>query len=80
MALAAKLIYRAEKYGYSLPVSHPITLPEETDEGKFGEILFGVLDQAQRLGIDAEVALRSATKEYIDRIRAHEAGENQPSD
>jgi XTP/dITP diphosphohydrolase len=77
MALAAKVIYRAEKYGYSLPVSHPITLPEETNEEQFGRILLGVLDQAQKLGIDAEVALRSATKQYIDRIHAHEAGEER---
>jgi len=73
MALAAKLIYRAEKYGYSLPVAHPVTLPVDTDERALGEILLGILDQAQKLGIDAEVALRTATKQYIDSIHEYEA-------
>jgi XTP/dITP diphosphohydrolase len=77
MALAAKLIYRADKYGYSLPVAHPVTIPSDTDEAKMGEILLGILDQAQSLGIDAEVALRSATKQYIDTIHAFEAQSGQ---
>ena len=73
MALAAKVIYRADKYGYSLPVAHPVTLPSDTDEARLGEILLGVLDQAQKLGIDAEIALRNATKSYINQIHAYEA-------
>jgi XTP/dITP diphosphohydrolase len=72
MALAAKMIYRADKYGYSLPVAHPVTLPSDTDEAKLGEILLGVIDQAQQLGIDPEIALRTATKSYISRIQEHE--------
>jgi len=73
LALAAKMIYRADKYGYSLPVAHPVTLPSDTDEAKLGEILLGVIDQAQQLGIDPEIALRTATKSYIARIQQHEA-------
>ena len=73
MALAAKVIYRADKYGYSLPVAHPVTISGDTDEVQLGEILLGILDQAQKMGIDAEVALRSAAKRYIDTIHAHEA-------
>ena len=73
MALAAKVIYRADKYGYSLPVAQPVTIPGDTDESQLGELLLGILDQAQKLGIDAEVALRNATKRYIDTIHAHEA-------
>jgi hypothetical protein len=73
MALAAKMIYRADKYGYSLPVAHPVTLPSDTDEAKLGEILLGVIDQAQKLGIDPEIALRTATKAYIATIQEHEA-------
>jgi XTP/dITP diphosphohydrolase len=72
MALAAKMVYRADKYGYSLPVAHPVTLPSDTDEAKLGEILLGVIDQAQQLGIDPEIALRTATKSYISRIQEHE--------
>jgi len=73
MALAAKVIYRADKYGYSLPVAHPVTIPSDTDEAILGEILLGILDQAQKLGIDAEIALRTATKSYINRIHTYEA-------
>jgi XTP/dITP diphosphohydrolase len=73
MALAAKMIYRADKYGYSLSVAHPVTLPNDTDEAKLGEILLGVIDQAQKLGIDPEIALRTATKAFIATIQEHEA-------
>jgi XTP/dITP diphosphohydrolase len=73
MALAAKVVYRAEKYGYSLPVSHPALLNEAIDEAELGALLLGIIDQAQKLGLDAESALRSATKSYIDQIHAHES-------
>ena len=73
MALAAKVIYRADKYGYSLPVAHPVTLSEETSEAELGALLLGIIDQAQKLGIDSEIALRSATQAYIARIHEYEA-------
>lgn len=79
MALAAKVIYRADKYGYSLPVLHPVTLPPDTDETQLGALLLGIIDQAQRLGIDAEVALRVATKKYIDAVHEFESA-SQPWD
>lgn len=73
MALAAKVIYRADKYGYFLPVSHPVTIAADTDEALLGEILLGILDQAQEMGLDAEIALRQATKTYIAQIHKYEA-------
>ena len=73
MALAAKVIYRAEKYGYSLPVDHPVTLSPDTSEEELGRLLLGIIDQAQKLGIDAEIALRAATKSYIARIHEYES-------
>ena len=79
MALAAKLLYRADKYGYSLPVAHPVTIDGDTDEAQLGALLLGIIDQAQKLGIDAEIALRSATKKYIEVIHEHEAA-SQPWD
>ena len=79
MALAAKLLYRADKYGYSLPVAHPVTIEGDTDEAQLGALLLGIIDQAQKLGIDAEIALRSATKKYIEVIHEHEAA-SQPWD
>ncbi len=73
MALAAKLIYRADKYGYSLPLAHPVTIPSDIDEAELGRLLLGIIDQAQKLGIDAEIALRQATKSYISSIHDYEA-------
>ena len=73
MALAAKVIYRADKYGYSLPVAHPVTIDSNTNEEQLGVLLLGILDQAQKLGIDAEIALRGATKSYVKRIHEYEA-------
>ena len=73
MALAAKVIYRADKYGYSLPVAHPVTIEGDTDEVQLGALLLGIIDQAQSLGIDAESALRAATKSYIARIHEYES-------
>lgn len=73
MALAAKVIFRADKYGYSLPVAHPVILEGDTDEVKLGTLLLGIIDQAQNLGIDAEIALRAATKSYIARIHEYES-------
>ena len=72
MALAAKMIYRADKYGYCLPVAHPFTLGSDTDAVKLGELLLGIIDQAQKMGIDAEIALRGATNRYIATIREYE--------
>ena len=76
MALAAKVIYRADKYGYSLPVAHPLTIASDTDEQALGSLLMGIIDQAQKLGLDAEIALRTATKSYITRIHQHEIETN----
>ena len=78
MALAAKVIYRADKYGYSLPVAHPVTIDSSTNEEQLGVLLLGILDQAQKLGIDAEIALRGATKSYVKRIHEYEAEEQSP--
>ncbi len=72
MALAGKVIYRADKYGYSLPVAHPVIIESDTNEEKLGALLLGIIDQAQTLGIDVESALRVATKSYIARIHEYE--------
>ena len=67
------MIYRADTYGYSLPVSHPVTLAADTDAAGLGAVLLGIIDQAQKLGIDSEIALRSATQAYIARIHEFES-------
>lgn len=72
MALANKVIYRADKARYTIPVEHPVKLSEGFTESELGEAIFGIIDQAQKAGIDPEAALRASTKAYIARIKDHE--------
>ena len=72
LPLANKLIYRADKFKYDLPVDHPVEV-DIKDEADLGNILLGIIDQAAAKGIDPEAALRAATKGYIDRLRQYEA-------
>jgi XTP/dITP diphosphohydrolase len=73
LALATKLIYRAQKYGHQIAVEHPLKLAPGTTEKELGAALLGILDQALALDIDPESALRSAIKGYIEQIKIHEA-------
>ena len=72
IALASKILYRAQKYRDNIPVAHPVNVDSKISPEKFGELLLGLIDQANRLGIDPESALRAATKGYMERITAHE--------
>jgi XTP/dITP diphosphohydrolase len=72
LALASKLMYRAEKYGLTIPVAHPVEISTNSSEEQLGAILLGIIDQAQRQGLDVESALRGATKQYIEAIRNSE--------
>jgi len=72
LPLANKLIYRADKFKYDLPVDHPVEV-DIKDEADLGNILLGIIDQAAAKGLDPEAALRAATKEYIERLRQYEA-------
>jgi len=73
MSLATKIIYRSEKSGYSVPIAHPVEIAPDISESELGEVLFGLIDQAQAAGLDPEVALRAATKKYIEAIKQYEA-------
>jgi XTP/dITP diphosphohydrolase len=73
LALASKLLYRTEKFNYKIPVEHPVKLLETTTEEELGTLIFGLLDQAVAQGLDAEAALRAATKQYIKAIHEYEA-------
>jgi len=73
MSLATKMIYRSEKSGYSVPIAHPVEIAPDISESELGEVLFGLIDQAQAAGLDPEVALRAATKKYIEAIKQYEA-------
>jgi XTP/dITP diphosphohydrolase len=72
LALATKLIYRAQKYGHEIAIKHPLKLAPGTTEKELGEALLGILDQALALDIDPESALRSAIKGYIEQIKKYE--------
>jgi len=73
MSLATKIIYRSEKSGYRVPIAHPVEIAPDISESELGEVLFGLIDQAQAAGLDPEVALRAATKKYIEAIKQYEA-------
>lgn len=73
MSLAAKMMYRAEKFGLKIPVEHSVKLVDGCSEEQLGQALLGILDQARIQGLDAEAALRAATKAYIAQIHAVEA-------
>ena len=72
LPLANKLIYRAEKYGYQFQVNRPLEVDIQ-NEKHLGEILLGIVDQAQAKGLDPEAALRAATKEFIAKLEKFEA-------
>ena len=73
LALATKLMYRAQKYGHEIAIEHPLKLAAGTTEKELGQALLGILDQALALDIDPESALRSAIKGYIEQIKKYEA-------
>jgi len=73
LALATKLIYRAQKYGHKIAIEHPIKLADNTNEEELGQVLIGILDQALALNLDPESALRSAIKAYIGEIKKYES-------
>ena len=73
LALATKLIYRAQKYGHQIAIEHPLKLAPGTTEKELGQALLGIHDQALAIDIDPEAALRSAIKGYIEQIKKYEA-------
>jgi uncharacterized protein YabN with tetrapyrrole methylase and pyrophosphatase domain len=81
LALAAKLLKKAESVGVALP--GPAERRREVAEGigrlaaggadeDVGELLFALADVARRLGVDPETALRARTGEFRRLIEATE--------
>jgi uncharacterized protein YabN with tetrapyrrole methylase and pyrophosphatase domain len=68
LALAGKLMSRAERAGLDVPVPG---LPATPDD--IGGLLLAVVAEARRRGLDAEAELRTAARRYADRIRAAES-------
>lgn len=85
LALAEKLLGRAEKVGVSVNSQTPAdallvsaslkpTDAEPATEAELGSLLLGLVSSARARGLDAERALRAALRDLRTRIRAAEAG------
>lgn len=72
LLLAAKLMHRASRHGVEIPVSAEITIGKEITAESVGELLLRVVALADRNGIDAEAALRSAARRYAEQVKAVE--------
>jgi XTP/dITP diphosphohydrolase len=72
LTLVSKLIYRASKSNYKLPIAEPVKLPDGIDQDQFGQLLLGLISQAVEKGLDPEAALRGAAKSLITQIKTHE--------
>jgi XTP/dITP diphosphohydrolase len=72
LALAAKLMHRAEKFGVPVSVSTPVAVPDTIDIDTIGDLLLAVVALARRHGVDPEAALRSAARRFRDRVQAAE--------
>ena len=72
LTLVAKLLYRASKSNYKLPIAEPVKLPDGIEQDQFGELLLGLISQAVEKGLDPEAALRGAAKSLITQIKTHE--------
>ena len=72
LTLVSKLLYRASKSNYKLPITEPVKLPEGIDQDQFGQLLLGLISQAVEKGLDPEAALRGAAKSLITQIKTHE--------
>jgi XTP/dITP diphosphohydrolase len=77
LMLANKLAYRVDKFGYGFRAEHPIKIDDSTTEAELGMILFGVIEQAQKIGLDAEAALRGTVMKYIRMIEEYERNEKE---
>lgn len=70
LALADKVIGRAQQIGVSPAVPHSI--PHFDDETELGRLLLAVVTAARDSGLDAERALRSAVRGLQGDVRAQE--------
>jgi XTP/dITP diphosphohydrolase len=76
LALAAKLLSRADRHGVAVPVGPPDLASVATpraDSDEIGDLLLAVVAMARASGVDAEAALRDGARRYAGRVRAAEA-------
>jgi XTP/dITP diphosphohydrolase len=74
LALAEKVLTRAERAGLVAPGRSDGAEPQFSNEGELGRLLLDISATARAQGLDAERALRSALRELQDGIRDREAG------
>jgi XTP/dITP diphosphohydrolase len=74
LSLAAKVLQRAARGGFAFPLTSPPPLGAESlaSEAALGEALLQIVALARDAGLDAEAALRRATLEHADQVRATE--------
>jgi XTP/dITP diphosphohydrolase len=79
LALAAKILSRAERAGLTVPppaglaAPPPATSPTVDSQEALGAALFAMVADARARGLDAEAALRATALAYADVVRAAEA-------
>src|SRR5690606_19786296 len=76
LSLAGKVLHRAAKEGIDVPVCS-VELPTDEDAAAgdaaaVGDVLLAMVAAARERGIDAEQALRDATRRYIAAVRSAE--------
>lgn len=72
LALAAKIVHRAQQSGLEVPVPD-VGLPDVLDADEVGDVALALVMAAGRLGVDAEQALRGAIRRLADQLRAAES-------
>ena len=74
LALSSKVMAKAEKAGILEGLSEPVVAMESEED--LGKLLLAIVASARSLGLDAERALREATRELQVEIRAKELEED----
>lgn len=70
LALAAKVLHRVDRAGLAVPLPDPTTEPEPA--ARLGAELLETVARSRAAGLDAEAALRKATLDYVETVRAAE--------
>ncbi len=72
LALAAKILSRADRAGVSVPAPEVPAAPPFSDETELGALLFAIVAAANERGLDAEAALRRTSLARADGVRMTE--------
>jgi len=75
LARAEKVVSRARRAGLEVPVAPAPRTPGPADEESLGAVLLGIARDANDRGLDAERALRAATRALEVELREQEAAQ-----